>query len=279
MRPLALALLWVMACTGQAVPTRPLPLTAALFTVARQWRAPRRASEDDFARAELDDIAQRVKQERLRNSQLTAGAALGRVVFETLGFEREVDDDALEYVLLPNVLRNRRGSCVGLGSLYLALGERLGWSIQGVLVPSHFFVRIAEPGEPNNLELLRRGEVMPDSWYVDRFPVPGGSAPAYRRGLRPNEVVGVIEYNIGNQRKRAGRLRDAQRAYARARGHFPDFAEAHASAGALAQLMGALTTANEAYRAAKQAHPHLPGLDENLALLEAELAYVPTPRH
>jgi tetratricopeptide (TPR) repeat protein len=90
------------------------------------------------------------------------------------------------------------------------------------------------------------------------------------------EVLGVIEYDVGNERRRKGRWADAQHAYERARKHFPDFAEAHASLGALAQLMGALDEAKGHYEAARRVNPNLPGLDRNLELLESERSAHPT---
>jgi hypothetical protein len=47
-------------------------------------------------------------------------------------------------------------------------------------------------------------------------------------------------------------------------------AEAHASLGAVEQLLGNLAGAAESYRRARDANPHLPGVERNLALLAAE---------
>ena len=109
---------------------------------------------------------------------------------------------------------------------------------------------------------------MPDGWHRERFGAP--AAPAYARALTCDEVVGIVEFDVGNQRKREGRLQQAQSAYESARHHFPDFAEAHASAGAVAQLLGALDYSLEAYRDAQRVNPGLPGVAANLALLAAE---------
>jgi regulator of sirC expression with transglutaminase-like and TPR domain len=77
---------------------------------------------------------------------------VNQVLFEQLGFVREVDDEDLRFQRLAAVLTSKRGSCLGLGALYLALGERLGarygFSVEGVLVPGHFFVRMSERGAP-----------------------------------------------------------------------------------------------------------------------------------
>jgi tetratricopeptide (TPR) repeat protein len=206
------------------------------------------------------------------NASLTSplNASLNVLLFERLGFVREVEDTDLRFVLLPSVLRERRGSCVGLGTLYLALTEALEVTAHGVLRPGHFYVRLEESGKHTNVELLRRGEFMPDSWYDHRFPVPGGAAKEYGRPLTPDETLGVVEYNVGNQRRREHRIDDAHQAYARAVGHFPDFAEAHASLGTALHLLGRLDEAAASYRTAKRVNPHLPHVEDNLSLLETE---------
>jgi tetratricopeptide (TPR) repeat protein len=168
------------------------------------------------------------------------------------------------------VLRTRRGSCVGLASVYLALAEALGIEAHGVLMPGHFYVRFSEGGRRENSELLRRGEAMPDAWYVRRFPVPGGGAREYARPLSIAETTGVIHYNWGNERRRQLRLNEARHAYALAVRHFPDLAEAHASLGSVLHLMGELEQAARSYQMARQVNPHLPKLDQNLSLLEQE---------
>jgi tetratricopeptide (TPR) repeat protein len=271
---LALALVVGMGC-GQASPSRPTPLTEALFEVAREWTDV--AANESAARAELDRLAAAVRAKSKQQPTLPLRTALVTTLFGEQGFVREVDDTDLRFVLLPAVLQHRRGSCVGLGSLVLALGERLGLSVHGVMVPGHFFVRVEEQGARANLELLHRGEEMPDAWYAGRFPIPGGGAREYARELTRDEVRGVVEYDVGNDRRRRGDLHEAQRAYDLARRHFPDFAEAHASAGAIAQLLGSLDRAATDYEAAQRANPNLPGLDQNVQLLESERAGATKP--
>src|SRR5262249_43247295 len=136
----------------------------------------------------------------------------------------------------------------------------------------HFFVRIEERGRWRNVELLRQGEEMPDAWYPVRFPAPGAGAPEYMRPLSISEVRGVIEYDLGDDRRRAHKLFDARNAYEHATGDFPTFAEAHASLGATLQLLGALDAAEIAYREARRLAPDLPGVGANLDVLAAERA-------
>jgi tetratricopeptide (TPR) repeat protein len=212
---------------------------------------------------ELNDIADRVAS--------PAGSDLSRVLFDELGFRREVTSTALGFVLLPSVLRKRRGNCVGLGALYLALARALDIPARGVLMPGHFYVRLQEPGSHRNVELLRRGEAMPDSWYGSRYPLPSTVARSvYARPLSEREVLGVVEYDIGNERRRQQRVTDARAAYARAVALLPDFAPARASLGSMQHLLGEYPAARASYQQAKLLEPGLLGLDDNVALLEAE---------
>lgn len=247
-----------------------LGLTRALSLVARQsGSADETLSKSSAEVARLVALAQR---ELSASPARSPAALLSSLIFEQWGFTREVDDQSLRYVLLPSVLEHRRGSCVGLGSLFLAIAEGLGWSAAGVLMPGHFYARVQEPSGPRNVELLRAGEAMPDSWYERRFPVPGGSAREYARPLTVSEVLGVVHFDVGNERRRQRRFSEAQAAFARAVRAFPDLSEAHASLGAVQHLLGDLQAAFDSYRRARDANPHLPGVAENLALLEAERA-------
>jgi tetratricopeptide (TPR) repeat protein len=262
-------LLAAASCACGAAPAKRLAFSRAALAVARSAQALDLATERFY----WDELARLTALARTAvRPGLTAARSLNALVFERWGYVREVEDADLRFVLLPSVLRERRGSCVGLGTLYLALTEALGLPACGVLRPGHFYVRLLEAGKHANVELLRRGELMPDSWYDGRFPVPGTGAKGYGRPLLPDETVGVIEYNVGNQRRREHRIEDARRAYERAVRHFPDFAEAHASLGTALHLLGRLDEAAASYRTAKRVNPHLPRVDDNLSLLELELS-------
>jgi tetratricopeptide (TPR) repeat protein len=268
-----LALPWAVACSRPE--RRAQPALDPLLAVGRDF-GETAAADDAFAQAELGRIAAQV--ERSSGDEVPAGARidrLNRVVFSELGFVREVESTALACVLLQPVLRQRRGSCVGLGTLYLALAELLELPLAGVLLPGHFFVRASEAGRRINIELLRGGEAMSDDWYRHKYPTLPGVASAYDRALTKTEVRGVVEYDVGNERRRQGRLGDARRAFARAAEHFPDFGEAHASLGSVLHLLGSLDAAELAYAAARKVNPSLPGLDRNLDLLARERSSAP----
>jgi hypothetical protein len=260
---------FTVACTQSVAPAPAAPLTEALLELARSWSSTLNAS--DFARSELDRIAARVEAAHAADPALDLRESLRKVIFEELGFTREVDDNSLRYVFLPSVLQARRGSCVGLGTLYLALGERLGLDMHALMVPGHFYIQLRENGQLHNTELLRQGEELPDAWYRERWPILAPSS-IYARPLTQPEVEAVVLFDIGNDQQRKHALARAERAYHQAGERFPDFAEAHASEGSVAHLLGAFDRARVAYAQASAANAKLPGLQQNIALLQTELA-------
>ena len=118
---------------------------------------------------------------------------------------------------------------------------------------------------------------MPDAWYSERFPVPGGTVHEYARPLSNGEALGVIDYDVGNERRRQLRLEDARAAYVRSVRSFPAFAEAHASLGVTLHLLGRLDEARASYQRARSLNPNLEGVAWNRELLDEEQAGIAGP--
>jgi tetratricopeptide (TPR) repeat protein len=251
---------------GSPAPATLPPLARDLLALAHDFpddaRRDAARAEADAAPAALAALGARTKAALARGGP---AAAIVATIFDDGAFVREVDDKDLRYVLLPSVLAARRGSCVGLGTLALALAELANVPARGVVAPGHFYVEIGEGDRWRRVELLRRGEELPDDWYRARYGTPGHAVSA-------REVLGIVAYDVGNERRRQGRLADARRAFERAVADFPSFAEAQASLGAALQLEGALDAAAAAYARARALDPALPGLARNIELLEAERA-------
>ena len=263
----------VLGCARSATRRPPGPITSALFALAAEFGTDPGATTHAFAA--LQDIAQRVEK-RHANSHADVADDINAVVFGELGFEREIRSTATRFFNLSSVIGERRGNCLGLGALYLAIGERIGIPLDGVLLPGHFFVRTRGASHPN-VELLRRGETMPDDWYRKKYgpwPEPGS---AYFRPLTVTELVAIHWYNRGNDLRAADDIAPAEAAYARSAQEFPGFAEAYASLGAIQQLRGAFAEAGMSYHAAGLAWPELPGLADNLKLLARQLASATGP--
>jgi tetratricopeptide (TPR) repeat protein len=251
-----------LGCTRSSTQRPPGPIVSALFAVDAEFGG----DPETIARAftSLQEIAARVEQRR-RHTRADVADDINAVVFGELGFQREIESTASRFFRLSSVLGDRRGSCLGLGALYLAIGERIGIPLDGILLPGHFFVRTR-----HNVELLRRGEAMPDEWYRKKYGPWPETGSAYFRPVTVAELGAIHWYNRGNELRAAGDLGTAEQAFARAAQEFPGFAEAHASLGAAEQQRGAFAEAEASYRAAARAWPDLPGLAHNLEILRAQ---------
>ena len=258
----------VLGCTRGATQRPPGPITCALFALAAELGANTDATTRAFA--SLQDIALRVEK-RHASSHADMADDINAVVFGELGFEREIDSAATRFFQVSSVISERRGNCLGLAALYLAIGERTGMPLDGVLLPGHFFVRTRGRGH-HNVELLRRGEAMPDDWYQKKYGPWPEAGSAYFRPVTVTELVAIHWYNRGNDLRASGDIAGAEAAYIRAAQEFSGFAEAHASLGAVQQLRGAFAEAGMSYREAARAWPDLPGLANNLELLKRQLA-------
>ena len=260
-----------LGCRRSPSPRPPGPVASTLFALAAELGAD--ADTTTQAWNGLEDIARRVDKRRQR-PQGDVADDINAVVFGELGFEREIDSGATRYFQIASVLSQRRGSCLGLGALYLAIAERIGAPLDGILLPGHFFVRTRGAGA-HNVELLRRGEAMPDDWYRKKYGPWPGAGSAYDRPVTATELAAIHSYNRGNDLRKTGDLAAAEQAYARAAREFPAFAEAHASLGAVRQLRGAFAEAALSYQQAARAWPGLPGLAENVELVQRQLAGPP----
>lgn len=248
-----------LGCSRSTTDRPPGPVVSTLVVLDAQFGTD--ADTTTAAFASLNDIARQVER-RHRGSRADMAEDIRAVLFDELGFQREIEDTSTRFFQLSSVLRDRKGSCLGLGALTLAIAERLDVPVDGILLPGHFFVRTRGPGA-HNIELLRRGEAMPDTWYRERYG-PWPEAGAYFRPVSPTELAAIHWYNRGNDLRRGGDLAAAQTAFAKAAQAFPDFAEASASLGAVQQLRGDLAGAEASYRQAARAWPDLPGLQGNL---------------
>jgi len=253
-------------CTRSAAQRPPGPIVSTLFALDADFGADGDAIVRAFS--SLQDIVAAVEQ-RHRRTRGDVADDINAVVFGEFGFQREIESTASRFFQLSSVLGDRRGSCLGLGALYLAIGERIGVPLDGILLPGHFFVRTRGPGG-HNVELLRRGEAMPDEWYRKKYRPWPENRSAYFRPVTVSELGSIHWYNRGNDLRAAGDLGAAEQAFARAAQEFPGFAEAHASLGAAQQRRGAFAEAEASYRAAARAWPDLPGLAHNLELLQEQ---------
>lgn len=169
--------------------------------------------------------------------------------------------------LLESVLSRRKGNCLGLSLLYLALADRLGVPFRGVYVPSHCFVRYEGNGDRLNVEFAEGGA----SWDDDRYRRLFRIRPArpYLRSLPPAGMLGVFLKTLGAGYSRKGREQDALRLYDEAERLFPGLPDVHYNAGVSLQKLGRNDEAIRKYRRALDLDPEMAAARDNLGILLA----------
>lgn len=116
----------------------------------------------------------------------------------------------------------RQGTCVSMPVLYVAVGRKLGYPLKLVTSKAHLFARWESPDghERLNIEATSQGlNCFPDEYY-HTWPVPLTPAEIasgqYLKSLTPDEELAVFLSVRGHCLEAAGRLPEAQLAYAQA---------------------------------------------------------------
>lgn len=133
--------------------------------------------------------------------------------FDSLGLMSLDADTTLASSVPSLALAHRRGSCVALSLLYLALGRSLGIPLVPVFLPGHIAVRYRPVEGPHrNIETLRRGIARTDSFYRETFGL--GKRPWYSLAdARPDQALAALLFNMANARRTRGDFSDAAEEY------------------------------------------------------------------
>lgn len=197
--------------------------TAALI-ISEQW------SEFVYGRQyirRLDEmaieIAEEIEDKNLQNSPRAINI-LNKYLFEQKGFESVKDANNPSDLLLHSVMDRKKGYCLSLSVLYLALAERIGLPVYGVVVPGHFFVRYDDGENRYNIETTSGGAITNDKHYIDKFDVPETDT-IYMHNLNKRQVLGCFFNNLGNSYRCIGDYRSSMKALTRAVDINPTLAE------------------------------------------------------
>lgn len=194
--------------------------------------------------------------------------ALKTLLFDEEGFGLPLKDDAAAF-LLSEVLRQKRGNCLGLSVLCLALAERTGLPLHGVPVPSrvegpgHLLVRFDDGTVQRNFDPTERGAAHDDTHYRKLFKLKEGAPALAKAGKR--EVLNLLLVNLGGARVEAGKAAAALPLLERAATLRPAYAPAHNNLGAARLGLGDLEGAAQAYAAALKLDPDLVAAHTGLA--------------
>jgi regulator of sirC expression with transglutaminase-like and TPR domain len=232
-------------------------------------------------------------------------AALNEHFFGPAGFAASSDLSGPGGDSVAAVLESRRGTCVGLAIVYLALAQRLGLEAHAVATPVHVFIRVHLGNTVHNVELTESGREIEDDTYRRRYRIDEASISAgvFMRGLSNAEVIAHLLSNqavaLGKQRRlddalarydaaltlapqlvaawynrgldlmSAGRLQEALADFSRAIELYPSDAQAHNNRGLAKMRFGNREGARADFTRALELQPGMREAQENLKRLVA----------
>lgn len=158
---------------------------------------------------------------------------LNQFFFHGLRFEVEGSADSPDGLLPADVLARRRGSCVGLAGVYLALASLLDLPVAAVSAPNHMFVRFDDSHERINVELLQAGKELSDDWYIRTHRIPSSSVDSgvFLRSLSEHEFLGNVYANLGTFYSKHGDFNNSRVLYEAAHREAPQLPNASYNLG------------------------------------------------
>ncbi len=208
-----------------------IDLATAALILSREWGTPNtllryRNEIDEMAKVVLDRM-----HERSVGRDYRAIEIINEYLFQDLGFQAVKTADNPNDLFLHEVLVNRRGYCLSLSVLYLAIGERVGLPLYGVVVPGHFFVRYDDGRTKINIETTSNGATPNDAHYVTKFKPPDFPGSIYMDNLTKVQTLGCFFNNLGNSYSDVGDIPMAKMQLERAVRINPTLAEARTNLG------------------------------------------------
>lgn len=120
-------------------------------------------------------------------------AALAEYIFKKKGFKFKPTNISSFNM----VLSRKKGDCMGLAVLYLALAEELGLPIVGMSAPNHVYLMYKSRGRRFNIDQCREGVIAPDEFFIQGYRIPTETVQqgVYMQPLRKKQILArlVIE--------------------------------------------------------------------------------------
>lgn len=158
-------------------------------------------------------------------------------------FAYDLDDPyglKFENRLLSDYLADRRGNCVTMSLLFIAIGQRLGMDMHPSLAPQHVLVRFTtQDGKDRNIEATNGGLRGDNAPYVKNIPItPEAIANrVFLATLSNEEAVGVIAVVVVEYLIKEKRYHDAMVVADTILNHYPNFAYAMVKKGTAAYYL------------------------------------------
>lgn len=112
--------------------------------------------------AQMAEAVHALVEESVRRDPLAARiGALSRVIAGTHGYQGEKGpNDTIGPSNLIDVIERRRGAPTALGIIYMTVGRMLGWSMDALVFPAHFMVRLDVDGRRSIIDPFKAGAVI-----------------------------------------------------------------------------------------------------------------------
>jgi regulator of sirC expression with transglutaminase-like and TPR domain len=202
----------------------------------------------------------------MENDPVIIFDTIGNLLFEKMKIRFEKDENDLDAIFPQKIIRSRRGTCLGISLLVLQICEKLGFPVYGVLVPGHFFVRYDDGELRRNFEPLRHGENMSEQWYREKWPTRDTVRYSLRNCTR-KEVIGVVNYVIGNSLLAKDKPRNALQFYSRVQEKYPQLIEANGNAAIAYDKLGQTDKAIAVLSEMAKKYPTMNGIHGRYASL------------
>lgn len=158
-------------------------------------------------------------------------------------FAYDLDDPyglVFENRLLSDYLADRRGNCVTMPLLFIAIGQRLGLDMRPSLAPQHILIRFTtQDGESHNIEATNGGLRGDNAPYIDNMPITPEaiSNRVFLATLSNEEAVAVIAVVVVEHLIKQERYHDAMAVADTLLDHYPSFAYAMVKKGTAAYYL------------------------------------------
>lgn len=145
-------------------------------------------------------------------------SAINHFIFEETGFRFPPHSSHAKdidlYTFLPSVLDSRRGVCLGVSILYIALAQRLNLDLEMITPPGHIFVSWRQGEKVVNIETTARGIHLPDEDYL-------GVDTRSLQKRTVKEVIGLAHFNQASVYWERKQYDKALASYSKARPYLP----------------------------------------------------------
>ncbi|MFN0204798.1 MAG: PA14 domain-containing protein [Planctomycetota bacterium] len=155
------------------------------------------------------------------------------VMFEVAKFEATSDLSSPAHLHIDSVLDSKKGYCLSLSVIALALAEEAGLPFSGIAAPNHFYIRYDDGVYSEALELTKSGTAFSENVLKESSRFAETKNTTYFRPLTKNEIRAVLLHNRGFASAGAGKRAAAYADFEEAAKLFPDFPETYRNRGVL----------------------------------------------